>query len=184
MAHLMRVSQRTVSRWERGEDSPGIQYKKKLRDLALEPPEVFLRSLTAAVKFCPAPRAITRTRNLQLIAVSQPAIAKRPTIVNWIGKNLGEIATGVLRQMLDDHDLQKAISNREVMGVKTVWSSVLNTPEEATIPTYRTTISYFSHEGVMYSDAISGPADPNEPLGYWPFSSDESGMVFTSKLKR
>jgi len=63
MAKLMRVSQRTISRWERGEDSPGIQYKKHLRDLALEPPEMFLRSLTAAVANCPAPRALKRSRN-------------------------------------------------------------------------------------------------------------------------
>lgn len=179
MAKLMRVSQRTISRWERGEDNPGIQYKKHLRDLALEPPEVFLRSLIAAVVNCPVPRALTRTKNLQLIAVSKPALIKRPSIEGWFGKNLVEIAAGVLQEMLDDHELQQSISNREVVGVTTVSRSVLDTPESQDIRTFRTTISYFYHEGTLYSDAISAPADPSEPLGYWPFRSDETGMPFS-----
>ncbi len=180
MAKLMRVSQRTISRWERGEDSPGIQHKKHLRDLALEPPEVFLRSLIAAVVNCPAPRALTRTQNLQLIAVSKPALTKRPSIENWRGKNLVEIAAGVLQEMLDDHELQKAISKREVVGVTSVARSVLETPESANVSMFRTTISYFYHEGTLYSDAISAPAAPNEQVGYWPFRSDEDGLPFAA----
>lgn len=173
MAKIMDVSQRTISRWERGEDSPAIQYKKKLRDLSHEPPEVFLRSLVAAVKNCPVPRALTRTQNLQLIAASRPAVLKRPSIVNWYGKNLIDIASGVLQEMLDDRDLQKAISSREVTGVTTVCRSVLDTPESPNIATYRTTISYFYHEGTLYSDAISTIAEPDARLGYWPFSSED-----------
>ncbi len=178
MAKLMRVSQRTISRWERGEDNPGIQYKKHLRDLALEPPEVFLRSLIAAVVNCPVPRALTRTQNLQLIAVSKPALVKRPSIEDWRGKNLVEIASGVLQEMLDDQELQQAISKREVVGVTTVARSVLDTPESPDITTFRTTISYFYHEGTLYSDAISAPVDASETPGYWPFKSDEDGLPF------
>jgi len=78
--------------------------------------------------------------------------------------------------MLDDRDLQHAISKREIVGVTTVWNSVLDTPESANIPTYRTTISYFSHDGTMYSDAVSGPAEPDEPHGYWAYKSDEMAL--------
>lgn len=78
--------------------------------------------------------------------------------------------------MLDDRELQKAISKREVVGVTTVSRSVLDTRESPDICKYRTTISYFFHEGTMYSDAISAPADPDAPLGYWPFKSDEINM--------
>lgn len=173
MARMMDVSQRTISRWERGEDNPGIQFKKRLRDLALEPPEVFLRALIASVKHCPAPRALSRFQNLELIAVSQPAILKRPSIEHWIGKNLTRIASGLLQQMLDDHDLQRSISSGEIVGITTVAGSVLDTRESAAIAKYRTTISYFFHEGVLYSDAISAPANADEPEGFTPLYADD-----------
>ena len=176
MAQLMQVSQRTISRWERGEDSPGIASKKRLRDLALEPPEVLLRMLTTAVTHCPASRALTRTQNLQLVAVSRPAIKKRPSITRWYGEDLVHIATGVLQAMLDDRELQLAISKGEIAAVLTTSRSVLDTQESASIGTYRTTISYFFHEGILYSDAISVPASPDEVFGYTPFPSDEIGL--------
>ena len=182
MAKLMEVSQRTISRWERGEDSPGIAYKKRLRDLALEPPEVFLRALSAAVIHCPVPRALSRTQNLQLIALSKPALEKRPSMEHWYGKSLAKIASGILEEMLDDRELQKAISKREVVGVSMVSRSVLETRESPNIATYRTTISYFYHEGTLYSDAISSLTSPDESMGYWPFRCDEDGLPFNAPL--
>lgn len=180
MAQLLNVSQRTISRWERGEDQPGIQHKKKLRDLALEPPEFFLRSLVASVAHCPVARALSRTPKIQLVAVSKPALEKRPSIANWYGKNLVDIAAGVLLEMLDDSALQSAISKREVIGVTTVSRSVLDTAESADIACYRTTISYFFHEGTLYSDAISVRAEDvsNDQYGYWPIHSDAAGLEF------
>lgn len=177
MAELMKVSQRTISRWERGEDSPGIQFKKRLRDLTIDPPEQFLRALTAAVINCPAPRALSRSQSLTLMAVSGPAIEKRPSIKNWIGRDLAPIATGLLEQILDDHDLQTAIISRDVLGIKTVATSVLSTPESRTIGKFRTTISYFFHEGTLYSDAIAVPADEHEPVGYWPVAADNASVI-------
>ncbi|MCH9765617.1 MAG: helix-turn-helix domain-containing protein [Alphaproteobacteria bacterium] len=178
MAKLMNVSQRTISRWERGEDRPGIAYKKRLRDLALEPPEILLRTLTAAVARCPAPRALSRSQNLQLVAVSKPALEKRPSIAQWYGCNLAQIATGVLQEMLDDRELQNSISKREVAGVMTTSRSVLKTPESPHIGAYRTTISYFYHDGTLYSDAVAVPAPSGEVCGYKPYYSDEAGLGF------
>ena len=45
-------------------------------------------------------RALSRTQNLRLQAVSPPAIAKRPSVVEWIGRDLAGIACGVLAEML------------------------------------------------------------------------------------
>jgi transcriptional regulator with XRE-family HTH domain len=114
MAAALGVSQRTVSRWERGEDKPSLDQQRLLRDLAWEPPTALLQSLAASVTHCPAPRALSRTQNLRLQALSRPAIEKRPSVIEWIGRDLAPIACGVLAQMLEDKPLQRAIANREI----------------------------------------------------------------------
>jgi hypothetical protein len=43
---------------------------------------------------------------------------------------------------------------------------VLQTVEHARVGTFRTTISYFFHEGTLYSDAISVPVRAETALGY------------------
>jgi len=166
MAVALGVSQRTISRWERGEDRPSLDQQRLLRDLAWEPTSPMLRSLAASVFHCPAPRALSRTRNLRLQALSRPAIAKRPSVTEWIGRDLAPIACGVLAEMLDDRVLQRGIAGREIAFVLTTTRSVLQTVEHARVGTFRTTISYFFHEGTLYSDAISVPVPADAALGY------------------
>jgi transcriptional regulator with XRE-family HTH domain len=172
MAAVMSVSQRTVSRWERGEDNPSISQQKRLRDLGWEPPGSLLRNLAASIAHCPAPRALTRTQRLRLNALSTPALAKRPSISNWIGRDMIEIACGVLQEMLDDRTLQKAIRKKEISAVVTTSRSVLRTVESPGIGAFRTTITYFFYEGTFYSDAISFPAPPDISDGYVPIPMD------------
>ena len=172
MATIMGVSQRTVSRWERGEDKPSIAQQKRLRDIGWEPPGSLLDRLPMSILNCPAPRALSRTARLQLQMVSLPAIEKRPSIVEWIGKDLAGIATGLLQEILDDRDLQKAIARMEIAGIVTTSGSVLRTPESARVGKFRTTITYFFHERTLYSDAISYPVADDEPSGYVPIPMD------------
>jgi transcriptional regulator with XRE-family HTH domain len=94
MASVFGVAQRTISRWERGEDTPGLDQQKRLRDLGWEPTGLLLKALAAAIRHCPAPRALCRTQNLRLQALSGPAIAKRPSVANWIGRDLAPIGAG------------------------------------------------------------------------------------------
>ncbi len=94
MATVIGVSQRTVSRWERGDDKPSLDLQRKLRDMGWEPPATLLASLAASVRHCPFPRALSRTQRLRLQALSGPAIKKRPSVVNWIGRDLAPIACG------------------------------------------------------------------------------------------
>jgi transcriptional regulator with XRE-family HTH domain len=176
MAAQLNVAQRTVSRWERGEDSPGMAQKKRLRDLGLTPPDIAIRNLALAVSHCPAPRALSRTARLNLVAVSEPAIRKRPSITKWIGEDLLPMAEGVLQHMLDDSSLQKAIRNKEIAGVITVSDSVLRTQESSEIGRYKTTITYFYHDNVLYSDAIAAPVANTEPTGYTPIPCDLSSL--------
>jgi DNA-binding XRE family transcriptional regulator len=166
MASLVGVSQRTISRWERGEDSPNFEWQRRLRDLGWQPTWTVISSLAASIPHCPFPRALSRTPNLRLQAVSQPAIDKRPSVTNWIGRDLALIATGVLAEMLDDVALQRGIASREIASVVSTTRSVLRTEEHALIGTYRTVITYFFHEGTLYSDAVSSVAPPDTPLGY------------------
>jgi DNA-binding XRE family transcriptional regulator len=175
MASLVGVSQRTVSRWERGEDSPNFECQRRLRDLGWQPPGHLIGSLAAAIPHCPFPRALSRTRNLCLQALSQPAIAKRPSVTEWIGRDLAPIATGVLAEMLDDKALQRGIANREIASVVSTTRSVLRTEEHALIGTWRTVITYFFLEGTLYSDAVSSPAPPDIPLGYTAVPMDVLG---------
>jgi transcriptional regulator with XRE-family HTH domain len=176
MAALMGVSQRTISRWERGEDNPSLHQQKRLRDLGWEPPGSLLYGLVSSIINCPAPRALSRSQRLTLQALSGPAVAKRPSIRNWIGQDLMPIASGILSQMLDDRGLQRAIGRREVAGIVATTRSVLDTPEAARIGSYRTTITYFFHEGTLYSDAISVSVPEGGKLGYAAIPMDQVGL--------
>ena len=173
MANVIGVAQRTISRWERGEDTPGLEQQRRLRDLGWEPTGLLLKSLAAAVRHCPAPRALCRTQNLRLQAVSAPAIAKRPSVTERIGRDLAPIACGVLEEMLEDKPLQRAIANREIAGIVATSRSVLRTAEHDRIGAYRTSVTYFFHEGTLYSDAVSVPAAPDAPCGYRALTMDE-----------
>ena len=75
--------------------------------------------------------------------------------------------------MLDDKPLQQAIANREIACILTTTRSVLQTVEHPGIGAYRTTISYFFHEGTLYSDAVSVPASVDDALGYRPIAMDD-----------
>jgi hypothetical protein len=119
-----------------------------------------------SVNHCPAPRSLSLYKNLRLLAVSRPAIAKRPSIVNWIGRDLLPVACGVLAEMRDDAALQRDIVKGEVLCVSTVTRSVLRTPEHEQIGTYRTTISYYWIDGTLFSDAIGLPSPCSSELGY------------------
>ena len=175
MALLVGVSQRTISRWERGEDSPNLNWQRRLRDLGWRPPGNLLDSLAAAIPHCPFPRALSRTPNLRLQALSVPAIEKRPSVTEWIGRDLALIATGILEEMLDDKRLQRGIANREIASVVATTRSVLRTTEHEQIGNYRTVITYFFHEGTLYSDAVSVPAPADAVLGYKAVPMDQVG---------
>jgi len=173
LALLLGVSQKTVSRWERDEDKPRPEQQGRFRDLAAEPVDFLCQSLRMSVEHSPAPRALSYYENLRLIAVSRPAIAKRPSIVNWIGSDLLPAACGILAEMRGDAALQRDIAKGEVLGVSAITRSVLRTAEHAQIGTYRTAISYFWIDGRLFSDAISAPAPRNSKLGYTALRMDE-----------
>lgn len=175
MAAVIGVSQRTISRWERGEDRPSLDQQKRLRDLGWEPTGLLLERIAASVEHCPAPRALSRTQNLRLQALSRPAVAKRPSVTEWIGRDLVGIACGVLEEMLDDRQLQRSIANREIACIVSTTRSVLQTVEHPKIGTYRTTITYFFHEGTLYSDAMSVRAPANAICGYRAIPMDDIG---------
>lgn len=173
LAELLGVSQRTISRWERGDDNPGITQQKKLRDLGWETPSSLMENLACAVAHCPAPRALCRTQKLNLLAISKPALDKRPSMQGWLGRDLAEIADGLLLEMFDDRELQRSIAKREVSCVITTSRSVLKTPESEQVGMFRTTVSYFFHEGTLFSDAISAPTSSDEICGYKAVSMDD-----------
>lgn len=175
MAALVRVPQRTISCWESGIERPEGPQLGRLRDLVSSPPHELIRGLSASVVNCPLPRALSRGPKLQLQVLSAPALAKRPSMIDWIGHDLGPIAAGVLQEMLDDSELQQAMSNKEVAGVIATTQSVLQTAESEQIATYRTRITYFFHDRTIYSDAISLPVSADERLGYTPIAMDELG---------
>ncbi|WP_295558783.1 helix-turn-helix domain-containing protein [uncultured Hyphomicrobium sp.] len=173
MAYLMGVAQRTISRWERGEDSPSVAQQKRLRDLGWEPASSLFRGIADSITYCPAPRALTRTPSLRLQRLSAPALAKRPSMADWIGRDLAPIACGVLAEILDDAVLQRAIAAGEIQSLVTTTRSVLRTAEHDSIGLYRTTITYFFHEGTLYNDAIGVPAPDNAVCGYRAQPMDE-----------
>jgi len=167
LADLMGVAQRTISRWERGEDMPSVAQQKRLRDLGWDPASSLFRGIASSIAPCPAPRALTRTSSLRLQALSGPALAKRPSMANWIDRDLAPIACGVLAEILEDQLLQRAIVAGEIQSLVTTTRSVLASEEHERIGVYRTTITYFFHEGVLYNDAIGVPAPDDAELGYW-----------------
>jgi transcriptional regulator with XRE-family HTH domain len=173
LAALVGVSQRTVSRWERGEDRPSLDIRRTLRDLGWQPSGSLIASLAVGIRYSPLPRALSRLPNLTLQAVSQPAIAKRPSVTNLVGENLAPLACGILQEMLDDRALQRAIARREIACVIATTRSVLQTPEHPRVGTWRTVITYFWHDGTLYSDAISERVPARTPLGYRAIGMDD-----------
>jgi DNA-binding XRE family transcriptional regulator len=178
LADMVGVAQRTVSRWERGEAAPGAHIQRRLRDLGWRPSPELLRWLRASVLHCPSPRALSRMPRLTLLALSQPAIAKRPSVVAWIGRDLAPIADGILAEMLADRALQAGIARGEIAAVTAVTRSVLKTDEAVTIGTWRTSITYFQHDGAIYSDAQSVCAGPHDKLGYTMVAMDDLERSF------
>jgi hypothetical protein len=129
--------------------------------------------LATSVRHCPARRALSRTQNLRLQAVSPLAIAKRPSLTEWIGRDLLGIACGILQEMLDDRLLQKGIADGEIACVLATTRSVLTTAEHPRIGAYYTTISYLLHKGTLYSDPISVRAPRSAVLSYQPVAMDD-----------
>ena len=166
MGSLLGVSQRTVSRWESGQDKPSRERQHALRDLTAVPNNQLLARLMRSVEHCPAPRALSFFPGLRLQSVSPAAVAKRPSIRRWIGRDLRPLAAGILAEMIDDRSLMKSIAALEVACVVATTHSVLKTVEHEEIGKYKTTITYFEHEGVIYSDAISEKAPHDAELGY------------------
>jgi transcriptional regulator with XRE-family HTH domain len=173
VAQLLNVSQKTVSRWERAQDRPHISLQKYLRDLIREPDPAFMAYIKQSVIHCPMPRALSAGAAITLRAVSPAAIAKRPTVVDWIGRDLAPIATGVLQEMIDDRPLQRAVGRGEIASIVSTTRSVLKTAEHPNIGFFSTTMTYFFHDGTLYRDAISAPIADDVKLGYQVFPMDE-----------
>jgi transcriptional regulator with XRE-family HTH domain len=185
LAEVLNISQRTVSRWERGDDNPSIPQQRRLRDLGWEPPGSVLRSLLSAVQMCPVPRALSYTPRLILLAASKPALEKRPILAERIGQELIGEASGILQEMLDDRQLQRSIARREIAGVVATTQSVLKMPGPPVKAAYQTTITYFWHEGSLFSDAISLPVAEDADCGYSPVpmdSIDSAALPFMDML--
>jgi DNA-binding XRE family transcriptional regulator len=173
MAATFGVSQRTISRWERGDDRPSLALQKQLRDHAWDPTAMLSARLFASVIHCPAPRALVRHRNMRLLALSQPAIDKRPSITDWIGRDLVRIAAGIQVEILDDRPLQAAIAAGEIACVLATTQSVLQTTEASLIGTYQTTITYFFHDDTLYTDSLSIRVPDTTPCGYRAIAMDD-----------
>ena len=110
---------------------------------------------------------------ITLQALSRPALLKRPSVAQWIGRDLAPIATGVLAEMLENRSLQRDIVRGEIACVRATTRSVLRTAEHARIGTFETTVTYFLHDGTLYSDAISAPAAPDALCCYEAIAVDE-----------
>jgi hypothetical protein len=160
---------------ERGEIEPSPELLRRLVDLSHRLPSELMSSLSTSVGRSRLSRALSRSSRLRLEALSGPAIQKRPQVVDWIGRDLAPVACGVLRSILDDGALQRAIKKHEVASIVTTTRSVLRIGESEEIGTYRTTINYFFHDGVLFSDAIAVPAPESERMGFTPLTVDELG---------
>jgi transcriptional regulator with XRE-family HTH domain len=181
LATILGVSPGTVSVLERKLDIPAAYLQRQLRDLATHPDTLLSWKLFASIKHCSLPRALCRTQKLRLLALSAPAIEKRPSVKEWLGCDLAKIACGVQQEMLDDRLLQDSTAKGEIFCTIAVTKSVLQTAEHRRIGTYRTTISYFFHEGTLYSDAMSVPAPEETPCGYRTIAMDNA-IVLCSGL--
>jgi hypothetical protein len=176
MADLCGIQPKRLAALERGEVDPGPDLVARLIGLSHRLPSELLSSLSTSIVRSGLPRALSRSSRLRLEALSGPAIVKRPHIVDWIGKDLAPIACGELQAILEDSVLQRAIKKREVASIVTTTRSVLRTEDAETVGTYRTTINYFFHDGVLFSDAIAVPAPKDERMGYTPLLVDELGF--------
>lgn len=176
MADLLGIQPRRLAAWERGEGEPGPDTAGRLIDLLHRLPSELMGSLSGAIVASGLPRALSRTSQLNLQALSGPAIDKRPNIVEWIGQDLAPIACGVLETMLGDVALQRDILKREISSVVTTTRSVLRTDNSLTVGLFRTTINYFFHDGVLFSDAIAVPAHDDERIGFTPIPVEEMGF--------
>ncbi len=174
---LLGVSQKTVSRWENGENRPSIVQQKQFRDLLREPSSRMADALRAAVNYCPVPRTLCVHKDLILLALSPPAIAARPLIVSRIGSSLIPLACGVLADMLDDSELQRSIAKGELACLTAITQNVLREVEQSDVLTTKTTVSFFPVDGTILCDAITMPAPREAKLGYWttPLDSIVSG---------
>lgn len=175
MAAALGVASRRYNEWEQDKRLPDADVVSKLADITSDLDRSWLAGLSRSVMRSSLPRALSRGDRLTLQALSGPAIDKRPSIMNWIGEDLAPIASGLLEEMMADAALQRAIERRDVVGVVATTRSVLKTAESETVGAYRTSISYFYHAGVRYSDAVSVPVSLDERTGYTPIGSDEIG---------
>lgn len=173
LAEILQISQRTVSRWERGEDAPSLAQQKILRDLTREPNTCLSARLPQAVAHCPMPRALTRSSRINLHTMSRPALLRRPALSDWMGRDLAPIATGILAQMLDDRCLQRGIARGEIACVRAIIGSALVSDDPARVGTSETTFTYFFLDGTLYADVISAPTSPDAACGYRAISMDE-----------
>jgi len=176
MADLCGIQPKRLAALERGEADACPDLVARLIDLTHRLPSELLSSLSASVARSGLPRALSRSSRLRLEALSGPAIVKRPRIVDWIGKDLAPIACGELEAILTNSVLQRAIKKREVAGIVTTTRSVLRTEDSETVGIYRTTVNYFFHDGMIFSDAIAVPAPEDERMGFTPLLVDELGV--------
>ncbi len=184
MSSLLDVPVSRYAGWEKCEGAPGQAEHDYVFKLLSDLPSELMAGLRERVVNCNLSRALSKSTRLNLQCISGPALEKRPSISNWLGRNMAPIATGVLRTMLDEKDLQRAIAKREVAGIVSTTRSVLQTVEADSVPTYRTTITYFYHDGELYSDAIGLPVDADERLGFTPIMFDEIGSdLFGDQLR-
>jgi transcriptional regulator with XRE-family HTH domain len=173
LATILGVLPSAVAAWERKRDIPAAHLQLQLRDLAAHPDTLLSWKLFSSLKHCSLPRALCRSQNLRLLALSAPAIEKRPSVREWLGCDLVKIACGIQQEMLDDRELQNATAKGDIFCVLAVTKSVLQTAEHPRIGAYQTTISYFFHEGTLYSDAISVPVPAETPCGYRTIAMDD-----------
>ncbi len=173
MGQLLGVSQKTVSRWESGENEPSLAQQQQLRELLRKPGNAVSAVLRAAVAHCPAKRILALHKNCTLLAASKPSIALVPSIVDWIGRSLSPIASGVLLEIFDDRQLQRGIAAGEIAGISFVSRNVLTIGKYPAPVTLRSTTSYFFIDGTLFSDTISVCAGDNETPGYRPIALDE-----------
>lgn len=172
LGYMLGVSQKTISRWESGENKPSLRQQSQFVDSLRAPSSTIFNALSASVRNCPAQRGLISLQNLTLLAVSPPAIIRRPLIVNWIGRGLLPIANGVVAEMLDDRELRRNIAKGEIACVRAITRRILKLPEYPAVGTYQTTISFFRIDGSLIGDVISMPAPADSKPGYWAVPTD------------